>query len=187
MTEGLTVSGADSEVHATFIQGSEFTAGATTNLGEIDVAFFFGGGSGSFSLDLHADDGTGHLGGLIESFRGIGPAAFPGDVLSVPSALHPLIAAGDTYWLIASPADAGSSVGWYLNSAGAIGTIYTSVNGEATYRDRSISEGSDRGPLALPAFRLSGGEVPEVSSLALCGLGAVGLAGVFPEVEAACS
>ena len=81
--------------------------------------------------------------------------------------------------MIASPADAESSVGWYLNSAGATGTIYTSVNGKATYRDRSISEGSDRGPLALPAFRLSGGEVAEPSSLALCGLGAVGLAGYF--------
>lgn len=164
---GLTISGVTSPVGATYIQGSNFTAGVTANLSEIDVPFFLAAGSGLFNLGLYADDGTGHLGSLIESFQNIGPAVnSPGSIFSVSSALHPLLSAGVSYWLIASPADTGSWVAWDFATTGATSTVYTSLDGSASYN-------ADRGS---PAFRVIGASVPEPSSIALLGLGGVAAA-----------
>ena len=162
---GLTIAGAASTVGSTDIQGATFTAGVTANLGEIDVAFFYAQGSGKFNLGLYADDGQGAPGTLLESIQAIGPApAGLGELIAASSSLHPLLTAGTNYWLIASPSDPASWVGWNFNSAGATGTGYLNIDGDPfTLPDQ-----------VLPTFRLIGASVPEPSSMALLGLGGLG-------------
>jgi hypothetical protein len=162
---GYSIGGASGAFGQLNIMGATFTADLTGTLTEIDVPFFNQGWPGIFNLALYADDGTGKVGALLESFQNIGPATPAGGIFSVDSSLHPLLTAGDAYWLIATPASSSTAVYWNENSIGSYGTIYTDSGGSVNYSTDST----------LPAFRVIGAtSVPEPSAL-LLGLGGLAL------------
>jgi hypothetical protein len=164
---GLPVGGSSGGFGQLDISGATFTAASTGTLSEIDVPFFNQSGPGIFNLELHADDGTGKVGALLESFENIGPATASQTIFSIVSTLHPLLTAGDAYWLVATPADPTTAVFWNNNSIGATGTIYEDFNGSVNYAPGEI----------LPTFRvIASASVPEPSSLVLgvSGLAVVG-------------
>ena len=163
LAAGPGVGGSAGAFGVNVLEGAAFTAGLTGTLSEIDAPFFNQGWPGIFNFELHADDGTGKIGALLESFDNVGPATPAGGIFSVYSSLHPILTAGSTYWLIATPADTSTAVYWNENSIPSFGTTYEDVNGTGNYSANSL----------LPAFRVLGASaVPEPSSLML------GLAGL---------
>jgi hypothetical protein len=163
LTAGPSVGGSAGAFGVNIIEGAAFTAGFTETLTEIDAPFFNQGWPGMFNLELHADNGSGEIGALLESFQNVGPATTAGGIFSVYSSLHPLLTAGNTYWLIATPADTSTAVYWNENSIPSYGTTYQDINGSVGYSTNSL----------LPTFRVLGASaVPEPSSLLL------GLAGL---------
>ena len=160
---GLSVGGSAGAFGTNISEGAAFTAGFTATMSEIDAPFFNQGWPGIFNLELHADNGSGEIGALLELFQNVGPATPAGGIFSVQSSLHPLLTAGNTYWLIATPADTSTAVYWNENSIPSYGTTYQDQNGSVNYATNSL----------LPAFRVLGASaVPEPSSLLL------GLAGL---------
>lgn len=163
---GWTISGAASSVGAEFVAGTSFVAGSTASLTQIDVAFFLAGGTGAVDLALYADNGSGQLGALMESYSNVGPISGTAGIVSAASSLNPILTAGQTYWVVASPVDSGSWVAWNQNSTGALGSMYFQANGSGHYSADQY-EG---------AMRVLGQAVPEPASRVLCGLGLVGVA-----------
>jgi hypothetical protein len=65
---------------------------------------------------LRSDSGN-YPGALIEQYSFAVPAGWDDLMLSVDSASHPLLTAGEQYWLIVAPPDIVSEAfGWYRNS-----------------------------------------------------------------------
>jgi hypothetical protein len=167
---GYSIGGASGAFGQVNIQGATFTAALTGTLSEIDAPFNNQGWPGLFNLELYADDGTGKVGALLESFQNVGPATPSSGIFSVYSSLHPLLTAGDAYWLIATPADSSTAVYWNENSIPIYGTMYVDSNGSANYLADQL----------LPAFRvIAATSVPEPSSLTMGFISMAVLGGAF--------
>ena len=128
---GYLVSGKSSSFNVDAHEGFSFTAGSTEALKRVEVSFFRAGGSTAFNLGLYADDGLGHKGALIESFNGLQLGS--SHIVSVDSALNPVLAAGTQYWLVATPGDANTAIAWYANDIGVTSTLYQSFDGGVGY------------------------------------------------------
>ena len=83
------------------------------------------------------------------------------------SVLHPILQAGTQYWLIADPGNAATVDAWNFNSIGDTGPHAVSAGG-GPFTDGTNTRG---------AFEILGTPVPEPSTLALFGLGSLGLVG----------
>jgi hypothetical protein len=92
-----------------------------------------------------------------------------GSVKTVASVLHPTLTSGTPYWLALSPAASDVDATWQLDSTGAT----SSKIGNAPSPDGPWNVSPS--PVTRGAFQIDGTAVPEPSTLALLGLGAVGL------------
>jgi hypothetical protein len=125
----------------------------------------FGGGTNLFIVELRNDDGFGLPGSVIESFTLDGVLTGPELIRTVNSTLHPTLNAGSQYWLTALPGADDAYATWRSNDQGEFGR----------------ASGPDWGYVnaTRQAFRINGTPtaIPEPSSLALFGIGAVGVLG----------
>jgi hypothetical protein len=168
-TVGWAVFGADSVFGYQLDMGFQFQSGSTAALTRIDAAFRLHDGTGAVDFSLYADDGSGHLGSLIETFSNVGPFDDAPTIVSAFSTLHPILTSGQMYWLVASTVDDGSNISWNFNDL--------STTGNALGR-RDGAEPRYYSDLDQSVFRVSGQAIPEPASIVLCGLGIVGAAGL---------
>lgn len=154
-------------VNIDFDQGNTFTPlGGTFRLDTVAVAVGLVIGSNALDVWLMTDAG-GIPGTVIESFSfsGMGPFGNLNPPLLANSVLHPVLAAGTPYWLIASMPGPDSWAAWSFNSIGATGP-------RATRQDLGAwVDGND----TMAAFRITGTAVPEPATLFLVGAGLGGL------------
>ncbi len=141
----------DAQIAASFVPGRDFTLQA------IDIEAFVSSGSGDLTVALSA--GPSSPGTPLESFDLTGVASSP-TFLTMDSALHPVLTAGTTYWIVLS-ASAGTVAGWNQNDQGFVGL--SSRQGGGPW----VSLGTE---LSTPAFDVLGapaGAVPEPSGAIL--------------------
>ena len=142
-------------------QGCQFSPSMTVSLTAIQVAADHS--SGTNSMDFHLrEDASGVPGGILETYSLIDLAA-TSPIILIPSAVNPTISNGTNYWLTASAPDAPNSyMVWQAAVSGSI--------------SRAVREGNDPWEIMASypaAFKVMG--VPEPSTIALLGMGAVGL------------
>src|SRR5262249_46578332 len=146
------------------------TGAADVFFQEARLALTLRDGTNEVTLRLY-DDAGGHPGTVLEAISLTGQMVGDGSVLTFASASHPLLTAGQTYWLLPL-ASTDTFAGWFTNNQGFTGAVARSDQPEPTSWDVF-------GGQLLPAFSVRGAEVtaavPEPSGLALLGLGAAGL------------
>jgi hypothetical protein len=116
-------------------------------------------GTNAFTLRLHAADGFGGPGTMLESFTDVGQLHAFGEshpAITNQSITHPILQAGHKYWLVAF--GIGDMQGaWNTSALGLTGQYYSSQSG--------VLSGQDLG-----AFRITGlTEIPEPTVLAFFG------------------
>jgi hypothetical protein len=105
------------------VLANAFTVSNTSTLDQVSVVAqslpFLAPGSSPLSLTLLSDSGD-SPGAVLESFVGTLDPSNPNlQIITVDSTSHPLLQAGDQYWLSFTPADpANTAIGWGLASAG---------------------------------------------------------------------
>jgi hypothetical protein len=167
---GWTLSTQASSVGQNFAQGDAFTPSETANVTSVSAAIGLVTGANFIELRLFTDAG-GKPGTLLESYDFTGAMGNFGNAnppLTAASTVHPLLTAGQQYWLIAFPSQ-NTWAAWNFNNTGDTGPhALTSDNG-TTYQVGTNTRG---------AFEVDGAfAIPEPTSLALAGIGFCGLLG----------
>jgi hypothetical protein len=156
-------------------QAMAFTAGQTpTSFDGARVALGLASGANEIDLRLYTDAG-GQPGAVIETIHASGQMPTygqfgSGHLVTFESALHPLLEAGGTYWLL--PFASGDTfAGWNRNDQGSSGPFALSQELEPT---GWVVSSQQQGAYAVNG---TPSPAPEPSALALAGVGLVGLAG----------
>lgn len=162
-SSGWTATGSDSGAGADYDIAQPFTVTADRRFADVQLPLFSARRAAVANVWLMADGGSGP-GALIEQIRITDIATSGWPVKTVESALHPLLSAGQTYW-IAISTDRGSDVAWGEVASGVKGHWYRMNQGPWQF---------DPGNNAS-AFRVDGIPVPEPSCIAAVALLAVAL------------
>jgi hypothetical protein len=154
--------------------GSQFTVGSQDysfdRLGIVTWDGFIAPDDATMTLALRADD-QGKPGVVLEAFTvTLGEVGF-NTTLARSSVLHPVLAAGMSYWITAVP-DLGFSMAWALNAVGTVSTLGNASNGPAFDQWSSFA---DETALAMVVEATPMTPVPEPSTCALLGTGIVAL------------
>jgi hypothetical protein len=108
-----------------FSLATEFTASATGNLGQVLTPI--ADALGSMTFDLYSD-AAGQPGTLLEERANVPVDSslypFGGTLVTLISALNPLLTAGDNYWFTATSAETEVGVGWNVNTQGVLGGFW---------------------------------------------------------------
>jgi len=108
-----------------FSLGTEFTASATGNLGQILAPV--ADALGSMTFDLYSD-ALGQPGTLLEEWANVtvdsSPYGFGNPLVTLISALNPILTAGDNYWFTATSAATSVGVTWDTNTQGILGGLW---------------------------------------------------------------
>lgn len=151
---------------------SRFTASQDYTLDLVGGMFAAHAHSGQATMTLALRlDNQGQPGAVLESFSIAGSAlSWPYGLLTLSSVLHPLLHAGQTYWLTALPT-AGFDGAWAWNNTGVMGNFNASDDGFQQWyshpdnpANAMLIEGT---PVTPPAA------VPEPSTLVLLGTGLI--------------
>jgi LPXTG-motif cell wall-anchored protein len=171
---GLTESGPTSPP-GSIRQPQAFTVSTDTLFDSARLAVGLAAGANEMDLRLYNTVGgqpgavldTIHVSGQMPNFGQFGS----GHLVTFDSALHPLLQAGGTYWLLPfAPGDTWAA--WNLNTTGATGS--TALSQETDPTTWTVFTG-----VTLSAVEINGtpSPAPEPSGLALAGVGLVGLLG----------
>jgi hypothetical protein len=154
----------------TFTQAEAFTPTASFTLDSVSLALSHVANTNSVTVMLETDAGGKPSGVSLETATIMGLPAFGtnGMPVSFTSAVHPLLQAGNQYWLVASSTGENE---WNLNSIGELGPHAGSINGVPF--GPVTTEQAAFEVLGTPA----GAAVPEPTTLALLTIGLAGLAG----------
>jgi hypothetical protein len=148
--------------------GTQFSPTQSTFFQDAQVVVFTdkGLGDGNFNMYLFSD--ANRLPGTSIANLGTLTAPVGGGILTATGPQVPLIA-GTEYWLVLTPFDDNTWVGWEEGGTTNVGVAYsTDPNGQGSW--------NHLGPQALQ-FQIDG--VPEPSSIVLMGSGMVGLFGML--------
>lgn len=169
---GHTVSTAASGAGFAQTAAMPFTPGVGATLESLTLALGRSGGANDVYVELRAD-AAGVPGAALETFHvvnALGGFGLGDPPVSLTSAGHPLMQAGNTYWVVARAGGADTWAAWNFNSAGDSGPLALS-NDNLTYYPMDDTRG---------AFRVVGVQadaVPEPGTAAVLGvLAACGLA-----------
>jgi hypothetical protein len=97
-------------------QAQFFIPGISGYLDQIQLATIHESGSGLSNFYIAQDNGSGIPGNILESWIGVQNAA--NGLLTINSAVQPLLQAGQEYWLCDEPGAANSYNAWYQNNQG---------------------------------------------------------------------
>ena len=97
-------------------QAQFFVPNISGNLAQIQLATYHVSGSDLSNFFIAQDNGSGLPGSILESWTGVHNAA--NGVLTINSAVQPLLQAGQEYWLCDEPGDPTSKNGWWQNNQG---------------------------------------------------------------------
>jgi len=149
-------------------QAEFFVPAVSGYLSNVQLATYRLGGSALSNFYIAQDNGSGIPGVVLETYANVQNA---NGLLTINSTTHPLLQAGQTYWLCDEPAAANSNNGWYQNSQNVI-------NGFAFERAQ-WSWSSVPAAYSPPSgvFRVTVTPVPEPSVMALMTV-AAGVAGL---------
>ena len=159
--------------------GVRFTISGTQSMAfdAAQLALVYRGGTNALNISLMTDQSGIPSGTALETIRITGINATPG-LVTVNSALHPILSVGVSYWLVASYGEVDTNIAWLFNSLGR--------SGLAAYRpDMLNATGSWIAAPALTdaAYSISGSARPAVAAVdtpssgvlsAIAGLGLVG-------------
>jgi len=148
--------------------GAEFTPTQSTLFQDAQVVVFTdkGMGDGNFNMYLFSDKGG--LPGTPLANLGTLTAPVGGGILTATGPQIPLNA-GTGYWLVLTPYDNDTWVGWEEGGSSNVSTAWTAdPNGQGSWQHL--------GPVALQ-FEIDG--VPEPSSIVLMATGMLGVAGML--------
>jgi hypothetical protein len=144
---------------------TNFTPGAAARLDAIEIPIAVVSGPAEVDVMLMANAGN-IPGAVIEAFHLTGVTGGPMALLPMNSVLHPLLAAGEQYWVAVTGGTGTTFAVWGL-------TLFAG-DPTAGGAGRSVVNGFDSGWAANPgtrtgAVRLSGEEVPEPGTMWLAG------------------
>jgi hypothetical protein len=147
--------------------GTTFTTTGEGFLGSL--SFAVRSSNGSFDVGLFSSAG-GQPDSLLETYNGSAPTFLdpaPVTLITVASTTHPYLNSATNYWLLIT-VNPRENMTWYFNDVGVTGGIYV---GTATNElIRIFAEFAD------PSIRLVSSDVPLPATLALLGLGLIGIA-----------
>jgi PEP-CTERM motif len=169
---GWTVAGANSGV-GQYISANEFTAAASAQVTEIDLAISKVLGDGAGTAALYTVGGNGLPGTLLGSWSFVAHQAF-GQCCAVEQIANiqggPMLAQATQYYMVLS-ADSATYDVWNFNTVGAMGRDLFSQDNMQSWHDN--------GTQTLGTFSIEGTSVPEPGTLLMLGSGVVAVAGAF--------
>ena len=118
------------------------------------LALAYRGGTNALDISLRTDQNGIPGGSALETIQITKINADPG-IVTVNSALHPILSAGVSYWLVATYGAANTNIAWLFNSQGRVGL--------AAYRaDTLTAQGNwvSAPTLTDAAYSISGSAVP---------------------------
>ena len=152
----------------------KFTVGATAmTFDSARLGLVFRAGINAVDLSLVADLKGLPVGSTMETIHLGGLSATP-SLVTATSAAHSMLAAGMSYWLVATPGDTSTDVGWLANITGQVGhSAYRSgpTTGSGAWALAASSPDASFAVFGTPVAAA----VDEPPSGLLCGLGLVGL------------
>lgn len=173
---GYNLTGPKSVTGQGFAIGVQFTVGSTSNVAfnSAQLALAYRAGTNALDVSLMTDLKGVPSGTALETIRLTNVTATPG-ITTATSILHPILAAGVSYWLVATYAAADTNIAWLFNSTG--------QSTHSAYRsDSSSTLGSWIGApsltdpgFAIAASAISTAAVPAPPSGVLVGIGGLGL------------